>query len=108
MLLVTILYTITTPESAELGEVDESGIYCEDKATTFRDLVVMLKGGQPSSHPATGSPNEWVSQDQGETYAFFSYGAREERTIHLSDANPARKAKYWALAFRAAGLTKGE
>lgn len=106
MLLITTCFSIVTPESAALGDVDSQGVLAQDEPTTFRDLVAMLMGGQPSSSPATGGTNEWVSQDQGETYAFFAHGAREERTFHFSKTNPARKAKYWALAFRAAGLTR--
>jgi hypothetical protein len=106
MLLITTCFSTVTPESAEHGDVAESGILSQDEPTSFRDLVALLKYGEPSAWPASGDTREWVSQDQGETCAYFERGERTEHTFHFSQANPARKAKYWALAFKAAGLVK--
>jgi hypothetical protein len=107
MLLITTCFSTVTPESAEDGEAAESGFLSQDEPTTFRDLVSLLKHGTPSAWPASGGVNEWVSQDQGETWEYFELGERTEHTFHFSRSNPARKVKYWALAFKAAGLTRG-
>jgi hypothetical protein len=106
MLLINTCFSTVTDESAEHGDVAESGFLGQDEPTSFRDLVALLKHGTPSSWPASGNTCEWVTQDQGETRAYFERGERTEHTFHFSRANPARKAKYWALAFKAAGLIK--
>lgn len=109
MLLVNVTYDVVTPESAEHGEADESGFVMENEPVSFRDLVAMLRGGEASSQPAQGSAREWVTHydwNHG-TRRHIEEGAEESRSVHFSRSNPARKARYWALAFRAAGLTQG-
>lgn len=106
MILITTCFATVTPESAEHGDYADQGIISEDSPTPFRDLVAMLKGGTASCHPARGDTFEWVSQDQGETRAYMERGERTEHTFHFSRSNPARKRKYWRMAFRAAGLIK--
>lgn len=107
MILINRAYSIVTEESAAFGEHAESGMLAENESVTFRELVDMLRYGESSCSPATGETFEWVAHDQGETQEFIERGEREERTIHYSRANPARNARYWRLAFIAAGLIKG-
>ncbi len=103
-ILVDITFEIVTDESAADGECAESGFHSENEPMTFREIVEWMRGGEPSCHPARGETWEWVSQDQGETRAYFEDGERETRSIHFSRKNEPRKAKYWAKAMRAAGL----
>ena len=104
MILVDITYETITEESAEDGEAAENGFLKQDDEMTFRELIEWMKWGEPSASPASGDTWEWVQQDQGETRAWFEQGEREYRAIHFSRNNPARKAKYWAKAMKAAGL----
>ena len=104
MILINRSFEIVTDESAESGEAENSGMLASNESVTFRELVSMLRHGQPSACPTTGDTREWVSQDQGETYAFFAHGARESHSIHYSRDNSPHKARYWRLAFIAAGL----
>jgi hypothetical protein len=107
MLLINRAFEIVTPESAEHGDAEARGMLASNEQVTFRELVSMLReGGEVSSYPATGDVREWVTQDQGETRAWFERGEREYRSIHYSRDNAARKARYWRLAFVAAGLIK--
>jgi hypothetical protein len=105
-ILCNITFEIVTPESAADGDVSESGFISEREPFGFRELVEWMRGGEPSSWPASGSRHEWVSQSQGETRAFFERGEDETRSIHYARENPPRMARYWRLAMRAAGLTR--
>lgn len=106
MILINRFFEIVTQDSAELGKPANSGVLASNDAVTFRELVAILRDGQACTWPATGDTREWVSKDQGETYAFFAHGARESHSIHYSRDNPAHKARYWRLAFIAAGLIR--
>ena len=106
MILVNRAYSIVTPESAENGDYAESGMLAENEPLTFRELVSELKHGEPSCCRATGATHECVSHSEGETRAYFESGEDETRTIHYSRDNPPHRARYWRLAFIAAGLTK--
>lgn len=104
---MTILVSETFETVTEDGDAADSGFIYEDEPMTFRELVAWMRGGEPSSYPSCGLPHDWVTQDQGETRAFFERGERESHSIHYSRKNPARKAKYWAKAMRAAGVCRG-
>jgi hypothetical protein len=105
-ILCNITFEIVTPESAADGDAAERGFISEGQPFTFRELVEWMRGGEPSSWPASGDVSEWVSQSQGETRAYFERGEDETRAIHYSRDNAPRMARYWALAMRAAGLTR--
>lgn len=104
MILINRSFEIVTEESAECGESADSGMLASNEAVSFRELVSMLRHGAPSAWPAKGGTREWITQDQGETREFFDEGARESHSIHYSRDNPARMARYWRLAFVAAGV----
>lgn len=107
MMLIDVTYEMVTPESAEHGEADESGFVMEQEPMTFREVVAMLRGGETSCSPANGGINEWVTHYEWNhgSRRHIEEGANESRSVHFSRANQVRKARYWALAFRAAGLT---
>jgi hypothetical protein len=102
MILINRTFEIVTPESAECGDVAESGFLSQDEPCGFRELVNLLQGGEPSSYPCKGATRDWVTQDQGET----ERGERESHSIHYSRKNHPRAAKYWRKAFIAAGVAK--
>lgn len=106
MMLIDVTYELVTEESASEGDAEERGYVMQSEPRTFREVVQMLKGGEPSSWPANGDPYEWVTHtnwNQG-SRSHIEDGIDESRSVHFSHENPARKARYWALAFRAAGL----
>lgn len=105
-ILINKTYSIVTEEPAMHGEDAENGFLSENEGVTFRELVDLILLGEPSNSPATGETYEWVTQDQGETRAWFERGEREYHSIHYSRDNPERMAKYWRKAFIAAGLIK--
>lgn len=105
-ILINRTFEIVTEESAEDGDCAESGFLSQDEPVTFKELVELLEGGEPSSWPATGCTHDWVTQDQGETREWFESGERESHSIHYSKKNPPHNDRYWRLAFKAAGLCK--
>ena len=106
MILINRFYEIVTEESSEHGEAESAGELARNEPVTFRELVSMLRYGEVSHWHASGNVQEWITQDQGETRAYFERGERESHSIHYSHENPARKERYWRLAFVAAGLIK--
>lgn len=102
MLLLSKTYETVTYESAEIGDAEERGFVFEDESFTFREVVDMLKGGTSSAYPAEGDTRECVVHN--EVHADYRTGARTSESIHYSRANPRRNAKYWRMAFKAAGL----
>ena len=106
MILVNICYQYITPESAEDGEFSDSFMYAENAEYSFRELVQALKRvyNQASCSPASGSIFEWY--ETGFDIIDYRTGEEENKTIHYSRDNPARKAKYWKKAAIAAGIVK--
>lgn len=102
MILVNVSYDVVTPESAEQRDFAECGMLSTDTPMTFRELVKVLRNGQVSCWPAYGDTFEWVTHDLGITRR----GGHETQSLHFSRSNPERKARYWRLAFRAAGLLR--
>jgi hypothetical protein len=78
----------------------------DDRELSFRDLVLLMRHEytNPSCWPAVGATYEWLNAEPETDYRF---GVTTERSIHFDRNNPARRAKYWRLAMRAAGLVKG-
>ena len=102
-ILINRCFEIVTEESAENGEAAESGFLSQDEPCSFRELVELLRGGDPSSWPRAGATSDWVTQDRGQDYLT---GDHETHSIHYSRANHPRTAKYWRKAFIAAGVSK--
>jgi hypothetical protein len=97
------------PEGEEICEADEIGFREESKPYSFRELIDAIRYGETSSYPATGDVHDWVilSDTNDGTRDYYETGARESESIHYARDNPPRNAKYWRLAFIAAGLCKG-
>lgn len=106
MILITKTYDIVTYESAENGESAESGFVFEDVEYSFRELVDMIERGgftNSSCYPPKGDTREWLSNEPDTDYVT---GDVETESIHYSDKNKPRAAKYWTKAFRAANIIK--
>jgi len=105
MILITKTYIECTPESAEDGEYSDNGLIFEDVGYTFRELVREMKSHrQASNSSASGGIFEWYSS--GFDTVDYVTGTDRETCIHYSRKNPERKAKYWKLAAKYAGIIK--
>lgn len=107
MILITKCYSEVTPESAELGELSDSGVDFEDAPFGFRELVDYMQSNgfvECSISPCSGSTCEWVSTG----YSIDDYRTMTEieYSLHYSNKNPQRNAKYWRMALKAAGIIK--
>lgn len=103
MLLISKTYSEVTPESAENGELSDTGFVFKDEPFSFRELVDELRNYScMSSCPSDGATSEWASTHM-ETVDYTT-GTDREESLHFSRKNPARAGKYWAKALRAAGL----
>lgn len=106
MLLINKTYEVVTPESAEDGEISESGFDQEDAPYTFRELVSAMRCHyEPSCWPVGNSAPAHVWFTSGADIDFVD-GSETRTSIHFSRSNPARKARYWIKAARAAGIVK--
>lgn len=99
-MLISRTYEIVTPESAENGEVADQGFDFEREPVTFRELIRIIdRDGfrECSSHPASGSVNEWLNTYPEQDYRDGSYTSY---ALHFDRDNAPRYAKYWAKAIR--------
>jgi hypothetical protein len=96
MLLISKTYEVITEESAEHGEVEESGFEFEFESFSFRDLVRQLRFFPHPSSSVIG-PDTWVSSEPEQDYRTGEY-----RTEHLHFVGPERKEKYWIKALKLA------
>lgn len=83
--------------------IDEGESSSCDEEVSFRELVELMKYNNPSSYPASGNINEWVTT---EPYIDPYSGSIEEKSIHYSRDNEPRKAKYWQKAMKAAAIIR--
>ena len=91
-------YTEVTPESAEHGDYDETGLVWEGEEFTFRELVEEL-----------GGPNHWQLSEGADwlTTGIYTvcYRNLREREESLHVARPtARHERYYQLALELAGV----
>ena len=94
MLLISKTYEVVTEESAEHGEVEESGFEFESESFSFRDLVRELRYFPHPSCSVIG-PGVWVSSEPEQDYRTGEY-----RSEHLHFVGPERKEKYWIKALK--------
>ena len=97
-------FEIVTPESAEQGDIAESGFDWENAPHTFRETVELIQR-EGFTYPSCshGTPG-WLTTDVIQDRAFFEDG--ESRTLSLHPGEDARSQRYWAKACRAAGAVK--
>lgn len=106
MILISKTFDYVTDESAAQGESAERGFEFQDVAYSFKELVELIQDGftNPSCQPATGATYEWLNTNSEYDHSYAQY---ETYSLHYSNTNPPRKAKYWRKAFIAAGIIKG-
>jgi hypothetical protein len=104
MILISRTYDIVTPESAESGDVSESGFLSENESVTFKELVSMMRDYcVPSNSRPSGSVNDWLSTYPSQDYLDCS---ETTESLHYSRQNSPRMAKYWRKAMLCAGIIK--
>lgn len=102
MIKISITYEIISPESAEEGEVADTGFVREDDEVTFGDLVRLMRVYRnPSCWPPTGATYEWLN---GNYETDYRTGEERLESLHFERDNAPRAEKYWAKAMRAAGI----
>lgn len=76
----------------------------DERRLTFREVVLLMRHEypHPSCWPASGAAHEWLN---AETVTDWRDGTYTERSMHFDRSNPQRRAKYWRLAMKAAGVT---
>ena len=104
MILISRTFEVVTPESAEEGEVADSGFLVESESVTFRELVSLMESHpNPSAYPPSGDSGEWLSSHLETNYHDAS---ETTESLHYSRENPPRRLKYWRKAMRAAGIIR--
>ena len=103
MIKVDKTFEIVNEESAEHGDVADSGFSAIGERYTFRELVSALKDlyTEPSQYPANRSSRVWFTSQSEQDYTTGEY---QSESIHFSPDNPSRKAKYWVKAMQYAGV----
>ena len=104
---------ITLIDTVYPAPADDEADYCPDGESdahdtrmTFCELVRLIRGGgysSPSSFPiASPGARDWLCVPDMEPD--YRTGDLTARSLHLSVNATAREAKYWAKAWRAAGV----
>ncbi|MBW6354919.1 hypothetical protein ACLBVF_10375 [Pseudomonas aeruginosa] len=97
---VSQTYEIVTPESAEAGDVEESGFDFENAEFGLRELVDYIESnGFTEPSYSQGCP-DWVTQADGNLD--YQTGAEERKSLHPGRDDRSRR--YWEKALRAAGV----
>jgi hypothetical protein len=90
------------PEDDEDDYCPEGESTTRSDTVTFRELVrLMRQYCTPSCSPARGEVYEWMMTEIEQDYRT---GEWIDRSMHFARINPARRAKYWRLAMKAAGV----
>lgn len=97
-------YEIVTHESAEHGDIAESGFEWENVPYTFREVVELIHGGGFTNQQCSQGVPRWLTTDVIQDRAFFEDGVH--RTLSLHPGKDARSQRYWEKACRAAGVIK--
>jgi hypothetical protein len=104
MIRIHRTFEVVTPESAEDGDVAESGFLVESESVTFRELVSLMESHpNPSCYPPRGEAYEWLSSHPETNYRDAS---ETTESLHYCRENPPRRLKYWRKAMRAAGIIR--
>ena len=104
MILISRTFEVVTPESAESGDVAESGFLVESESVTFRELVSLMESHpNPSCYPARGEAYEWLSSHPSQDFRDCS---ETTESLHYCRENPPRRLKYWRKAMCAAGIIR--
>lgn len=94
-------FEIVTPESAEAGDVAESGFDWQDCPHTFRETVDLIESGGFVNPSCSHGVPDWLSTEADQD---FRTGDYETKSLH--PGKDARSQRYWAKACRAAGVCK--
>lgn len=92
-------FATITPESAEQGDYEETGFIWEETSDTFRSMVELLQGTEPSCSDIEQA--RWFtaySYNEG-TRDYWETGTEESRSYHpKSDRDHRYMVKAWKTA----------
>lgn len=97
-LLISKTYEVITPESAEDGDIADSGFIFKDEEWTFRELVERINWGYHNSNRPHGVP-DWLSTEPELDHRDGSY-----TTYTLHPGKDKQSLRYWEKACKVAGL----
>lgn len=103
-IILSQTYEVVTQESAEHGEVADSGTDWEGVAHSFRETVDLIRDGGFCNPSCSHGVPRWLTSEVIQDAAFFEDG--ESRTLSLHPGSDARSLRYWEKACRAAGVIK--
>jgi hypothetical protein len=105
MLSVSFVEATFRIPDGDLPEDYTADSVIDERLLTFREVVLLMRHEyqHPSCWPASGTAHEWLN---AETVTDWRDGTYTERSMHFDRSNPQRRAKYWRLAMKAAGVTK--
>ena len=99
MLKISKTYEAVTEESAEQGDVEESGFVFKDQPCGFRELIETIKvDGFTYPDSLYGAPRWLVTEPQQD------YRTGEYTTYALHPSNDARSMRYWGKAMKFLGM----
>ena len=99
MILINKCFSECTPESAENGETSDCGMALENGEYSFKELIAELQNyPEPSSSHGLAQVGTWFST--GFRIDDYATGTECEESLHYSQDNHARSAKYWVKAIR--------
>lgn len=100
MIILSQTYQTVTPESAEDGELSDSGYEWAGAPHGFRETVELIRSGGFTQRPDSHGVPRWLSTDAEED---FRTGESTTRSLHPE--GDARSQRYWAKACRATGVS---
>ena len=98
MILINKCFAECTPESAEYGETSDCGMTLENGEYSFKELILELLNYPQSSCSQGINTSTWFST--GFRIEDYATGTECEESLHYSQDNHARSAKYWNKAIR--------
>lgn len=101
MLLISKTYEIISEESAENGDVEESGFEWENQECSISEIVDTIRNLEPSQWPITHPESVWFTE-YGD--ADYETGDIENSSFHYSRKNPSKNLKHWIAAIKLAGF----
>lgn len=107
VLLIETVYDPLPDNDLECEDTWDEGVpFMTERRCSFRELVSLIEDGgytSPSSFPVQ-SPgrSDWLTVPDDDVD--FRTGERVQRSLHLSMAASPQQVRYWAKAWRAAGV----
>lgn len=93
MLKISRTYEVVTEESAEQGDIEDSGFVFKDQPCGFRELIETIKADGFAYPDSSHGVPRWLSSE-----AEQDYKTGEWVTYSLHPSHDARSTRYWNKA----------